>query len=103
MFNHNFYATRLVGAVTKSIQPERLLDLPDDSLLEIVKYVAVSEMINLSMELINKREENLNSLGLTQTEESINLTFNDVGTNLMDNTVLNKAIDMLKELRQNSP
>ena len=101
MYNRNFYAERIVDAITRSVQPNTLLGCTDASLLQLAKSVAVSEMITLSVERINKSEDILQLFDMTNTEDSISLTFDEVGMNLMSDEVLNLAVNMLKEQRQN--
>ena len=96
----DYLAKRVVDRTISGTNPVDFLVLPDESLLRLVKAAAVDEWIVLSTEITNRNETVLNSLGMTNSQQQINSIFNDVGEKMMDNEVLNRAVDLLKEIGQ---
>ena len=96
----DYLAKRIVDRTIGDINPADFLVLPDESLLRLVKAAAVDEWIVLSTEITNKNETVLNSLGMTNSQQQINSVFNNVGEKMMGNEVLNRAVDLLKEIGQ---
>ena len=74
--------------------------MPDESLLRLVKAAAADEWAFLSVEIIKKNEAILQSLGMTNSEGQINTIFNDVAESILSDNVLNRAVELLKEMGQ---
>lgn len=104
MFDKDYLAKRISNRVLIGSDPKLLRGLNDETLFQLVKTAAVNEWALLSNEIIQKNETVLRSLGMTNTDETIALTFDQVGESMLleDDEVLNRAVSILKELRENA-
>ena len=95
----DYLATRIAKRTLGNANPNRLIGLPDESLLKLVNAAAVEEWIHLSAEIVNRNEEVLRQFGMTTSQGFIGSTFNDIGENMTSQDTLNRAVNLLKAMR----
>ena len=96
----NYLARRVANSTIGQADPNILNGLTDKSLLELVKSAASRETILLLQEVVNKREEILQQFGMTTSHEEAENVLNSIGEMMFSDEVLNRAVDLLKEMRQ---
>ena len=97
MYDINALATRVANRTKGTADPNLVASLPDESLLGLVKAAAVDEIMEIFHEVSNKNEVLLKSFGLTNTQESIAIAFDNIGTIMLSEDVINRAVDLLKQ------
>ena len=98
MYDINALAMRVANRTIGKSDPRLILGIPDESLLGLVKASAVDEIMITFNEVTNKNEALLQSFGMTNTQESIAITFNNIAEILLNDDVLNRAVELLKEM-----
>ena len=95
----NYLAMRIANRTLGDSDPNRLIGLPDESLLKLVNAAAIDEWVTLSAEIVNRNGDVLRHFGMTTSQDFIHSTFNDIGENMMSNDTLNRAVNLLKAMR----
>ena len=96
----DYLARRVADRTVGNANPKDFLVLPDESLLRLVTAAAADEWVLLSTEIMNGNEAVLQSLGVASSEQQIKSIFSDVAENILSDNVLNRAVNLLKEMRQ---
>ena len=97
MYDLNALATRVANRTRGTSDPNLVASLPDESLLGLVKAAAVDEIMEIFHEVSNKNETLLQSFGLTNTQESLAIAFDNIGSIMLGDDVINRAVDLLKQ------
>lgn len=97
MYDVNALAKRVADRTIGTSAPSVVAGLPDESLFGLVKAAAVDEIMKIFHEVSNQNETLLQSFGLTNTQESLAIAFDNIGTIMLSDDVINRAVDFLKQ------
>ena len=98
MYNTNNLAMRIANRVISGSDPNSLLGLSDESLLELAKDAASTETFDLSAEVNNT--DTFQFAVKANYNASFQATFLKVADALHSSHVLNQAVELLKEKRE---
>ncbi len=97
MYDMNALAVRVANRTRGTSDPHEVASLPDETLRELAKAAAVDEIMEIFHEVSNQNEALLQSFGLTNTQESLAIAFDNIGTTLLGDDVINLAVELLKQ------
>lgn len=97
MYDINALAVRVANRTRGASDPNEVASLPDETLRELAKAAAVNEVTEIFREVSNQNEALLQSFGLTNTKESLAIAFDNIGTTLLGDDVINRAVELLKQ------
>lgn len=97
MYDINALAVRVANRTRGASEPHEVASLPDETLRELAKAAAVDEITEIFREVSNQNEALLQSFGLKNTKESLAIAFDNIGTTLLGDDVINRAVELLKQ------
>ena len=99
MYSTNDLAMRIANRVISGSDPNSLLGLSDESLLELAKDAASAETLDLSAEVNNT--DTWQFVNQANSNVSFQATFLKAADILHCSDVLNRAVELLKERLKN--